>query len=419
MAGFYPFGYDVTIIAKVLIDMSIERKLRSQYFKINNWYHRNETVYGHVYAVPININRIEPNKDNWSPGWQVRFVRKSEKYKSCFYSDAACGGTANALTAATNELFRLVDDYNYRHTDELSAIRDLEYAEKGIKCGMPGVSISANFKFFSPRLVIQVSLISKKAAYFEHLLNWQMFRVTESIFVKTVRQAIQLRLFWMNAIENDIQVKNKPSASILEAFPSDGYTIPSLLETLQYFYDVTMPDPIFTADKVRFTKSELPDESIYEVSRAVKIPGYNLERKVFSSKTIGSSLTAEFLAILYANTLQTRNPVLNSGQAGGQAKIKKSEAKAEDVLNTTGVFGVEFKKIDLEYHFIVRTSRTKTNSKSAVFSIEEFGFDGAFRLAAIKARQTNKLSFDEQTINFELETAKQTIQQSHPNLYLD
>lgn len=38
MAGFYPFGYDVTIIAKVLIDMSIERKLRSQYFKINNCY---------------------------------------------------------------------------------------------------------------------------------------------------------------------------------------------------------------------------------------------------------------------------------------------------------------------------------------------------------------------------------------------
>lgn len=33
MAGFYPFGYDVTIMTKVLIDMSIERKLRSQYFK--------------------------------------------------------------------------------------------------------------------------------------------------------------------------------------------------------------------------------------------------------------------------------------------------------------------------------------------------------------------------------------------------
>ena len=80
------------------------------------------------------------------------------------------------------------------------------------------------------------------------------------------------------------------------------------------------------------------------------------------------------------------------------------------------LLSVRFRSVGLQ---TPRTSRTKTNSKSAVFSIEEFGFDGAFRLAAIKARQTNKLSFDEQTINFELETAKQTIQQSHPNLYLD
>ena len=58
------------------------------------------------------------------------------------------------------------------------------------------------------------------------------------------------------------------------------------------------------------------------------------------------------------------------------------------------------------------------NSNPAMFSIEEFGFDGAFRLAAIKARQTHKLSFDEQTINIELDTAKKTIQKSHPNLYL-
>ena len=401
--------------------MPVERTLRSQYFKINDWYHRNETVYGHIYAVPININRVEPSSDDSVPGWQIRFDRKDEKYKSCFFSDSAYGGTAQALTSATNELFRLVDDYNYRHTDELCAIRDLENTNKGIKCGMPGVSISVNLNFFSPRIDIQVSLVSKKATFAKHLLNWQIFKLTESKFSQAVRNAIQLRLFWMNAVENDVQVSDKQSATILEKFPTDGYTIPSLLETLQYFYDATIPTPTFSSDTVRFSKTEQIGEIVYEVSRSVQIPGYNLERKIFNSKVIGSSYTAEFLAVLYANTLQNRKPVLNSGKAGGQAKVKKTVSRSDSVHDTTGVFGVEFGKIDLEYHFIVRSSRTKEiidNNNSLMFSIEEFGFDAAFRLAAINVRRKHKLPIDDQTINSELSTARQTIRQANPKLYL-